>query len=108
MIASAGYVLHVPESRREVLLEASEEPNRAVGEPVGFFNHSRRAPLIVLAAFADNMITHVAIGKRGAPGSGGTGMIRLNMRQLTALKQPVRFDEVTARLPSRFKTLLSG
>jgi hypothetical protein len=104
MIAAAGYVLHVPESRREILLDASEDPDRAIGEPVPFFDHSRRAPLIVLAIFADDAITHVATGKKGALGSGGTGMIRLNMRQLIRLKKPISFDEVTIRLPSRFKT----
>jgi hypothetical protein len=103
MIAAAGYILHVPEERREILLEASEDRERAVGQPVPIFDHSRRAPLIVFAAFADNAITHVAMGKKGAPGSGGTGMIRLNMRELVPLEKPVHFDEIVRRAPSRFK-----
>ena len=103
MIAAAGYILHVPEGRRETLLEASEDRPRAVGEPVPIFDHSRRAPLIVFAAFADDAITHVAMGKKGGPGSGGTGMIRLNMRELVPLEKPVRFEEIARRTPSRFK-----
>lgn len=103
MIAAAGYVLHVPEGRRETLLNASEESERAVGEPVPIFGHSRRAPLVVLAAFADNTITHIAMGKKGGPGSGGTGMIRLNMRELVPLEQPIRFEDIAGRVPARFK-----
>jgi hypothetical protein len=103
MIAAAGYILHVPEGRRETLLEASEDRERAVGQPVPIFDHSRRAPLIVFAAFADDTITHVAMGKKGGPGSGGTGMIRLNMRELVPLEKPVRFEDIARRTPSRFK-----
>jgi hypothetical protein len=103
MITAAGYVLLVPEDRREILLAAAEDPDRAVGEPVYDFDHSRRAPLIVLAAFGDGAITHVASGKKGAPGSGGTGMIRLNLRELVPLGQAVPFGDVVERVPQRFK-----
>src|SRR5271155_2498012 len=102
MIARAGYILHVPEGRRETLLEAWDDGKRAIGQPVPIFDHSRRSPLIVFAAFADDAITHVAMGKKGGPGSGGTGMIRLNMRELVPLKKPVRFEEIATRTPSRF------
>jgi len=53
MISAAAYVLRVPEHRREILLRDeygsfySREP--AAGEPVPRFDHSRRAPLVVLA-----------------------------------------------------------
>ncbi len=85
----------------------SEESGRAVGQPVATFDHSRRAPLIVFAAFADDAITHIAMGRKGAPGSGGTGMVRLNMSALFALESPIRFEEIARRLPSRFKAHVS-
>ena len=74
-----------------------------MGQPVPIFDHSRRSPLIVFAAFADDAITHVAMGKKGGPGSGGTGMIRLNMRELVPLEKPVRFEDIAGRTPPQFK-----
>jgi hypothetical protein len=65
MITAGAYVLKVPEGRREILLDDDagswvnpEDP--VVAEPVPRFGHSKRAPLIVFACFADNAITHVA------------------------------------------------
>ncbi|MFN7610007.1 MAG: hypothetical protein ACK5QX_03575, partial [bacterium] len=85
-IAAAGYVLKVPSERREVLLNEAENGGSFyrstpfVAEPVPYFDHSRRAPLVVFASFEDGKITHIADGKRGA--SAGTGLARLNMQDL--------------------------
>jgi hypothetical protein len=43
------------------------------------------------------------MGKKGGPGSGGTDMIRLNMRELVPLKRPIRFEDIARRVPPRFK-----
>ena len=76
-IKAAGYVLHVPPDRRELLLEEAEHGGSyyrsapSVAEPVPTFQHSRRAPLVVFASFEDGKVTHIADGKRGI--SAGTG-----------------------------------
>lgn len=101
MIKAAGYVLHVPADRRETLLDAANE-YKTVGEPVIAFDHSRRAPLIVFAAFTGRSITHIAQGEKGRPGSGGTGMIRLNLSDLAQIG-PIRFASVLKRVPARFR-----
>jgi hypothetical protein len=108
MIAAAAYVLKVPKDRREILLHPEnsryslEEPT--VAEPVPPFDHSRRAPLIVLACFTEGAITHIADGRKGAPA--GTGLVRLNMSALEPLAQPVRFRTLINRAPSRVRAHL--
>ncbi len=106
MITAAGYVLKVPEHRREILLADnsgsrfySETP--AVAEGVPRFDHSRRAPLIVFACFTDDAITHIADGRKGAPA--GTGEVRLNMRDIQPLARPILFSEVRERAPARLR-----
>jgi hypothetical protein len=55
--SGSAYVLNVRRDRREKLLAA--EGGRFGGvlaaEPVPLFNHSRRAPLVVLASFQDGL-----------------------------------------------------
>jgi hypothetical protein len=115
MIAPAAYVLPVPEHRRGILLglpfyapgeyatRRSEYlgPAQYVTEPVPSFDHSRRAPLIVLACFEDGAITHIADGRKGA--SAGTGLVRLNMSSLQLLARPILFDELISRAPARLR-----
>lgn len=104
MIAAGGYVLLVPENRRERLIFENEVIGRhVIGEPVPEFDHSRRAPLIILATFEDGAITHIASGKKGTPGSGGTRMVRLNLKDMQALKPPIQFADLIKKAPNRVK-----
>jgi hypothetical protein len=115
MIAPAAYVLPVPEERREILLDP-EQPyyshtERSVAEPVPWFDHSRRAPLIVFGCFEDGAITHIADGRKGA--SAGTGLVRLNMTSLEPLAKPVTFAALLNQAPARLRapvrrTLVGG
>lgn len=101
MISAAAYVLSVPELRREVPLADRHSrfapQNPVIAEPVPNFDHSRRAPLIVLASFEAGAVTHVADGRRGA--SAGTGLVRLNIRSLVPLSAPIQFTELINRAP---------
>jgi hypothetical protein len=103
MMAAAAYILHVPEERREFLLDYDLTPT--IAEPVPKFDHSRRAPLIVLACFNDKAITHIADGRKGA--SAGTGLVRLNMSSLQQLHRPIKFEELIDRAPARVRSHLS-
>ena len=112
MIAASAYVLNVPPDRRELILDRADEnhyyPTRVAAEPVPFFQHSKRAALIVLASFENGAITHVADGRKGA--SAGTGLVRLNMEDLQPLKKPVRFGKLkkaVRRLSARSRRLSS-
>ena len=68
-VSAEGYVLIVPTHRREILLNEVENGGSFyrsgpfVAEPVPYFVHSRRAPLVVFASFEDRKITHIADGK---------------------------------------------
>jgi hypothetical protein len=56
---------------------------------------------VVFAAFENNVITHVADGRKGA--SGGTGLVRLNLEDLRPLTHPVSFERLIASIPTKFK-----
>ena len=110
MIAPAGYVLRVPDERREILLDPdqpyyfSSEPS--VAEPVPHFEHSSRGPLIVFCCFAEDAITHIADGRKGA--SAGTGLVRLNLTSMQALQTPVHFQALLDATPARLRAHLKG
>jgi len=102
-MAAAAYILRIPHARREFLLEYDITLN--IAEPVPKFDHSKRAPLIVLACFDDKAITHVADGRKGA--SAGTGLVRLNMTSLQQLRRPIRFEELIDRALARLRSHLA-
>ena len=93
-----GYILQVPEHRRELLLDEAEHGESFyrtmpyVSEPVPAFDHSRRAPLAVLASFEECLITHIADGKKGQ--SAGTGLVRLHLEARQPLERPVPFEAI--------------
>lgn len=105
MVAAGGYILQVPEHRRELLLDEAEHGDSFyrskpfVSEPVSRFDHSRRAPLAVFASFEDGFITHIADGRKGQ--SAGTGLVRLNLEDLQPLKRRVSFDEILSGTDTR-------
>ena len=109
-ISASGYILLVPRNRRKVLLEEAEHGDSPyhsgpfVAEPVPSFRHSNRAPLVIFASFETNHITHVAEGKRGR--SAGTGLVRLNLFELTPLSRPIRFDELSIGVGARIRSHL--
>jgi hypothetical protein len=102
-MAAAGYVLKVPKDRREFLLCYDLTPN--IAEPVPRFDHSRRAPLIVLVCFKDKAITHIADGRKGD--SAGTGLVRLNMTSLQQLRRPIKIEQLVERAPPRVRSPLA-
>jgi hypothetical protein len=95
MVRASAYILILPEDRREILLDRADDfPSATAAEPVPRFQHSKRAPLVVLASFEDDKITHVADGRKGA--SAGTGLVRLNMENVQPLREALSFDELVA------------
>lgn len=107
MVAAGGYILHVPDHRRELLLDEAEHGESFyrskpfVSEPVPSFDHSRRSPLAVFASFQDGFITHIADGRKGP--SAGTYLVRLNLEDLQRLKCPVAFDDILATTDKRVR-----
>jgi hypothetical protein len=106
VVSASAYVLKVRPERRETLLSA--ERGRFGGalaaEPVPLFQHSRRAPLIVLASFQDGYLTHVGDARKGA--SAGTDLVRLNMTSLQALELPIPFPQIVANVAPKFRAPL--
>lgn len=107
MVRAGGYILHVPKHRRELLLYETEHGDSDyrskpyVSEPVPTFDHSRRAPLVVFAAFEDGLITHIADGRKGQ--SAGTNLVRLNLEDLQPLNRQIAFDEILSATDGRVR-----
>src|SRR5437667_7127812 len=106
-MSAAAYILKVPPNRREVLLfhegdgrYTLDEPN--IAEPVPRFIHNKRGPLVVLACFSDDAITHIADGRKGM--SAGTGLVRLNMTAVENLEPPVPFNQLLEGVPTRVRS----
>jgi hypothetical protein len=95
-----GYVLNVAAARRKILLDAAEEET-SVAEVVPDFTHSRSYPLVCFASFDDGAITHIALGRRGH--RAGTGLRRLNLRDLTKLSTRVAYEALLERIPRRVR-----
>ena len=97
-VKAGGYILRVPDHRRELLLEEAEHGGSfyrstpLVSEPVPVFDHNRHAPLAIFASFKDGLITHIADGRKGQ--SAGTGLVRLKLENLQPLMSKVSFDNV--------------
>jgi hypothetical protein len=108
MAAASAYVLHVPEGRREIILDRAEEnqnfPGATAAEPVDRFSHAHNTALVVLASFRDGAITHIANGRKGA--SAGTGLVRLNMTDFQRLDRPLPFEDLVGRVSPRFHSPL--
>lgn len=108
MAAASAYVLHVPEGRREIILDHAEEnqhfPGATAAEPVERFSHGRNTALIVLASFRDGAVTHIANGRKGA--SAGTGLVRLNMTDFQRLDRPLPFEDLVGLVSPRFRSPL--
>ena len=104
---AAGYILLVPLSRRDSLLDAAAEFEGCdipIAEPVNRFTHSKWTPLVVLASFEDNHITHLFNGKKGM--SAGTGLVRLNLLEGYELKPAISFKDLAAAVPQRLRASL--
>lgn len=106
MAKASAYVLKVEPDRRETLLNGSDSHSGDIiaAEPVPLFNHSRRSPLVVLASFEDNILTHVGKARKGAPA--GTDLVRLNLTSLHELERPISFPEILRAMPTTLKGYL--
>src|SRR5439155_10349880 len=62
----------------------------------------KRAPLVVLACFSDDAITHIADGRKGI--SAGTGLVRLNMTLVENLEPPIPFNQLLKGVPTRVRS----
>jgi hypothetical protein len=107
MVSASANILKVPVNRREILLsaEAGYFGVPTVTEPVPSFNHSRRAPLVVLASFTDGQLTHIASACKGA--SAGTELTRLNMHALERLEKPIAYELLLKSVPAKVKPTLT-
>jgi hypothetical protein len=100
------YILKVSPDRRDKLLKggARWRSGPQAAEPVPTFDHSRRAPLLVLASFEDGFLTHITDARKGQ--SAGTDLVRLNLMQLEGIDRQIPFKEILERVQPRFRKRL--
>lgn len=99
MTSATGFILHLPSERYSIFEDCINE-DQAFTEPVPDFSHSRQVPLICFV-LVDGALTHIALGRRGA--RAGTGLQRLNLKQIEALTQTVPKQRILEILPKRLK-----
>lgn len=99
MSHATGFVLHLSHERYSIFEDCINE-GLAFTEPVPDFSHSRQVPLICFI-LVDGALTHIALGRRGA--RAGTGLQRLNLKQIEALTQAVPKQRILEILPKRLK-----
>lgn len=105
MSTAAGYLLNIPESRRQDLFHAIDIDGR-LAEAVPDFEHSRSVPLIGFLCFETGFITHIAEAHRGW--RAGTGLRRINFREVVRLDQPVNLNDVSALAKDRLRSLVTS
>ncbi len=93
-----GYVVRLDEQREEAFKNNSYE---SFGEPVTEFSHSRNIPLICFVINSQNILTHLALGRRG--NLAGTGIRRLNLNDIFKLTTVVRVNQLVDHAPNRIK-----
>jgi len=99
MSHATGFVLHLSPERYSIFEDCINE-GLAFTEPVPDFSHSRQVPLICFV-LVNGALTHIALGRRGA--RAGTGLQRLNLKQIEALTQAVLSQQILENLPKRLK-----
>lgn len=100
MAKASGYVIILSKERMTILLTCIAEEQR-FGEPVSDFQHSRTAPLVCFVV-SGSKVTHIGLGRRGV--RAGTGLRRLNLERVDALKNPISLKRIYNLLPARTKT----
>jgi hypothetical protein len=110
MPRSSLYIFKPPQHRRQYLLDHADGgpdfDGYGIGEPVQRFAHSPNAPLLVLASFEDNMLTHIAAGRKGI--AAGTGLVRLNLTRMEKFTSPLAFPALIELVPGHFRTPLQN
>lgn len=99
MSLPTGFVLHLSPERGSIFEDCIND-DQPFTEPVHDFSHSRQVPLICFV-LVDRALTHIALGRRGA--RAGTGLQRLNLKQIEALTPSVSVQQILEVLPKRLK-----
>jgi hypothetical protein len=93
-----GYVLNLKLHREDAFVNNQYD---TFGEPVPEFSHSRNIPLICFIINSNNLLTHIALGKRGS--MAGTDVRRLNLSDIFELRTKVYVDSLIDKSPKNLK-----
>jgi hypothetical protein len=97
-----GYVVRFNEQREEAFEHNHYE---SFGEPVPEFFHSRNIPLICFVVNRRNILSHIALGRRGK--LAGTDVRRLNLNEIFQLNSVVNINQLVGAAPIRIKKNVS-
>jgi hypothetical protein len=99
-----GLVIKLPENRRHRFYEYVAH-SLEFGEPVPYFEHGNTTPLLCFVVNS-RAITHIAYGKGGK--SAGSGLRRVNMHPIVALRKPIPSMEILSTAPKNLAVRLSA
>ena len=95
-----GYIVRLTTNREEIF---KNNHNDYFGEPVPEFNHSRNIPLMCFVISNQNILTNIALGKKGY--MAGTGSRRLNLKDIFKLETIIYIDDLIDKSPKKLKSV---
>ncbi|WP_308620633.1 hypothetical protein [uncultured Desulfovibrio sp.] len=84
-----GLVIKLPRQRFELLNEYASD-NIEFSEPVPWFSHGNKIPLLCFI-FESNFMTHISLGNAGK--TAGTNLRRINLNNIIKLYNPIAIDQ---------------
>lgn len=96
MSRATGYILPLTSQRLHTLRE-HQSISDTFAEPVEEFEHSRSVPLVCFVNDQDGRTHYIASGRRGL--AAGTGLRRLNLRDLKSISGCVYLSEFVNEIP---------
>src|SRR5579862_266935 len=92
---TTGYVLFLPADRREAFENAIESWG-TFAEPVPDFGNAQSGSIVGFISALPGQITHLGRGRKGQ--RAGTGLSRLNLRDVILLEPPLQIEALTVNL----------
>lgn len=102
MSKTKGYVVRLRDKREYAFKHNQYD---TFGEPVPEFSYSRNIPLICFVVNEINLLTHIALGKRG--NLSGTDLRRLNLHDIFKLTSPIEITSLATNAPNKIKKKVS-
>jgi hypothetical protein len=102
MAKANGFVVSLSQARMDTLRE-NVGWGSSFAEPVDDFEHSRNTPLVCFI-INDGTLVYIGLGRRGL--RAGTGLVRLNIENITRLSESLPVQKIIDHLPRQTATFV--
>lgn len=97
-----GLVIKLPRQRFELLNEYASD-NIEFSEPIPWFSHGNKIPLLCFI-LESNFMTHISLGNAGK--TAGTNLRRINLNHIIKLHNPIATDQLIKGVTGNIKQYL--